>query len=395
MPEIISIMKKTIKKFNFVLVVDCGNPPSFGDPVYTFNPSMGTYAPGITVTYGCADTATHELIGSPDVTCDAATACWGDAPICQLGVCGDPPNIDDATFTGATPPYAPMDMVTYSCSGTHTLKESATITCQADRSWTASPVCVLKECGDPPTITEGSFSGSTSPYTPGEMVTYSCSNMPPHTLMGTATIRCQDDETWTAAPICIVTVCCPPPSIPLGTFSPIQDTYSPTNTVTYKCCNGITITGASTTNTCGSDEKWSLTGASLPSCVGCSQPPSVNLGTFSPFKDSYSPTDTVTYDCCNGITITGASTINTCENDGTWSLTGASLPLCTPTVCPPPPVVAEGLLEESQKKQMYAINEFVTYECNFDTEPMMTRTNICGAEGLWTNIFPDICKDVP
>nr|CAB3266725.1 sushi, von Willebrand factor type A, EGF and pentraxin domain-containing protein 1-like [Phallusia mammillata] len=195
--------------------------------------------------------------------------------------------------------------------------------------WTSGPTCVAIECGDPPTIADGTFPAA-PPYTPTETVSYTCSST--HTLNGPNSITCGSDGTWSAGPVCILTVCCPPPSIPLGTFSPIQD--------------------------------------------------------------SYSPMDTVTYDCCNGITITGASTTNTCRNDGTWSVTGASLPSCTPTVCPPPPSVINGGVEPGSQKLTYTITpaETVTYECNAGVKPGAGDTNTCGADGLWTTVFPDVCN---
>nr|CAB3266731.1 sushi, von Willebrand factor type A, EGF and pentraxin domain-containing protein 1-like [Phallusia mammillata] len=211
----------------------------------------------------------------------------------------------------------------------HTLEGSPTITCGADGRWSSGPACVLIECDDPPTIDEATFFDA-SPYTPGDMATYTCSET--HALNGPNQITCGADGTWSAGPVCILKFCPPPPSIPLGTFSPYQDTYMPSETVTYECCNGITITDTS-------------------------------------------------------------GTTNTCGGGGTWTLTGASLPSCTPTGCPPPPIVLQGDVQSTDQKLTYAFNEMITYECNFSPKAGQTPSNTCGADGLWTNHSPDICEE--
>nr|CAB3266735.1 sushi, von Willebrand factor type A, EGF and pentraxin domain-containing protein 1 [Phallusia mammillata] len=263
--------------------------------------------------------------------------------------------------------------------------------------WTpmSRPICVRQVCPDPLDVANGNIIidrpvGETL-NVPGTMVRYMCNEG--YDLVGEMTIICQDTKTWDPpnTQTCVRQECCPPPSIAFGSFTNSKLVYQVNDMIAYICDDGAPPIGPAT-SMCLADGTWSLT--PLPTCQAvCPPPPSIPLGTFSPIQDTYSPTNTVIYDCCNGITITGTSTTNTCGSDGTWSLTGALLPSCTPTVCPPPPVVVEGKLDPNMVKLTYALGEMIEYECNFSPKLGQTETNTCGAKGLWTKTFPDICNE--
>nr|CAB3266730.1 sushi, von Willebrand factor type A, EGF and pentraxin domain-containing protein 1 [Phallusia mammillata] len=365
----------------------CGAPPSleFG----SFTPNAADYIPGTRITYSCP--SNYDLFGNPHNQCSLSGE-WSEstAPQCLLKECPKPVTISAGSFSPVLGSYVPGSVITYTCTSEFDLLGLATITCQDDKTWDPpnTQICQLVVCNAPPSIADGSYNPLQAMYQPGEFVTYACTDSTTHTLIGVGIVTCQPDRTWTQMPFCKRLTCNEPPPIANGNFGPVIGDYIPSTTVTYSC-SGIYRVEGNPTITCGNTGSWSQ----VPSCVpiDCGPPQGIELGTYSPALESYPPFTTVTYSCCNGITIStpmGGFTF-TCQEDGTWS--PQALPSCTPTVCPPPPSLIQGLVQGSDQKLLYAINEVITYECNNGPKLGETESNTCGADGLWTNTFPDIC----
>ncbi|XP_076804784.1 zonadhesin-like isoform X1 [Clavelina lepadiformis] len=125
--------------------------------------------------------------------------------------------------------------------------------------------------------------------------------------------------------------CLEPSTIKNGYFEDQNppDPYFENDSILYKCNDGFALIGPSA-SVCGSDGRWSLTNSNLPQCKrACGNPPAISNGYF----DNQHPSHLfvvgkqITYHCNGGFALVGFSA-SECGADGSWSLTGSSLPGC-------------------------------------------------------------------
>ena len=208
---------------------DCGAPPAVNPPL-NVDSSGGTLL-GDTITYSCD--SGYDLVGNAIRTCTASG--WSDSePTCELEpiTCG--PN---------------------TCNGHGTCVEQGGVFdhCECDDGWTGDTCGTEVDCGAPdPAPADGSIDYTTTTY--GSTATYSCNAG--YSLVGTASVTCQNDGTWSdVAPVCDPVDCGNPDPAPAnGSVSYTSTTYG--SAATYDCNAGYGLVGNATT-TCQSNGTWS------------------------------------------------------------------------------------------------------------------------------------------
>ncbi|XP_066300403.1 CUB and sushi domain-containing protein 3-like [Branchiostoma lanceolatum] len=161
-----------------------------------------------------------------------------------------------------------QDIVRFTCDSGYDRVGTASVTCQADRSWNGVvPSCTRVQCPALTAPANGEMTGST--FYQDEM-RFTCDVG--YELVGSSTLTCQADRTWDGvAPSCTRVQC---PMLP----SPINGGLSGTNfymdTLLFSCDLGYNLIGYSS-STCRADQSWS---ANAPSCNDIDECLAANAG---------------------------------------------------------------------------------------------------------------------
>ncbi|KAI1888389.1 hypothetical protein AGOR_G00184640 [Albula goreensis] len=173
------------------------------------------YTFGSKVTFSCKKG--FLLRGPAEIQCLASLK-WSRAPpTCQPVACGEPSAVENAnvTFTGRT--Y--MSTASYTCVEGYRLQGRAEVLCEASGRWSdPALLCVMVDCGHPPTLMDASTVGSN--FTLGSLVHYICKEG--YTLIGLMTRECLPTGEWSQSSAhCLARSCGPPasnrPCLPRGT----------------------------------------------------------------------------------------------------------------------------------------------------------------------------------
>lgn len=154
------------------------------------------------------------------------------------------------------------DVASYSCAAGYSLVGDRSRTCQPDGTWSgAAPTCMANRC-TPDLVAPANGSVSHTTRRTGQSATFSCDAG--YTLVGSATVTCQPDGTWSASsPTCMANPCTPNLTAP--TNGTVDRTTGTTGQVaTYGCNLGYQLVGA-TTRACQTSGTWS---GSAPTCAG-------------------------------------------------------------------------------------------------------------------------------
>ncbi|XP_019627140.1 PREDICTED: CUB and sushi domain-containing protein 3-like, partial [Branchiostoma belcheri] len=380
-------------------------------------PANGAVSPTGAVSYPNGVTFTcnpgYTLNGAATPTCQADGTWSNPIPTCQAVQCP----ARAAPANGAVSPTGAVSYpngVTFTCDSGYTLNGVATLTCQADGTWSNPvPTCQAVQCPARAAPANGAVSPTGAVSYPNG-VTFTCN--PGYTLNGAATPTCQADTTWSnPVPSCTPRPC-PALTAPTnGALSPLGPHAFPT-VVTFTCNPGYVRSGAADT-TCRADGTRSNP---VPTCtVGqCSTLTAPANGAISTTATSYntvvtftcnsgyvlngatsttcqangavSPTGTVpypngvTFTCNTGYTLNGV-TAPTCQADGTWS---SPVPTCTrkTTVqCSALTAPANGAVSPTGA---VSYPNGVTFTCNPGYTLNGVATPTCQADGTWNSPVP-------
>ncbi|XP_019618629.1 PREDICTED: sushi, von Willebrand factor type A, EGF and pentraxin domain-containing protein 1-like [Branchiostoma belcheri] len=329
----------------------------------------GGHAYGDVASFSCS--SGYELAGGDATrTCQDDQQWSGTQPTCARKACTtlDPPP-NGAVYGG----HLYGDTATFACDVGYELSGPSTITCQDIQTWTAaSPTCDIKYCKAVSAPTNGQVSGGNL-Y--GDTVTFTCDTG--YELLGSATITCLANETWShSPPVCQMVTC--PELLPLanGQMSG-GNLYG--DIVTFVCNPGYELSG-SDQRTCGANKQWSGSPA-VCNRVSCPTLPTLLHGSISG-ETLYG--DLLTFDCDQGYELYGNANV-TCQADQTWSGTA---PLCREILCPPltPPL-------NGQMAGGNAYGDIVVYVCDAGYELVggnVTRT--CQEDKEWSGTQPECHK---
>ncbi|XP_078689172.1 uncharacterized protein LOC144920716 [Branchiostoma floridae x Branchiostoma belcheri] len=285
----------------------------------------------------CDPNAACRDVAAPDTgaTCTCNDGYEGDGEVCTAVQCPTPM----APENGALSPegadtYVYQDEVEFSCNEGYDLNGADRVTCQADRTWSdLVPTCTPVQCDPLSAPARGALSPADA-RTYQDAVQVTCEDG--YELNGAASVTCQADGTWSEPlPECKA-VQCPTLMAPEnGAMSPEgADTYEYQDEVEFSCNQGYEMDGSSSV-TCQSDKEWS---APVPTCtaVQCPTLMAPENGAMSPEEaDSYIYQDEVDFSCDEGFELEGASSV-TCQADQEWSAPAPTCKLidrCDPNPC--------------------------------------------------------------
>ncbi|XP_078666423.1 uncharacterized protein LOC144908582 isoform X2 [Branchiostoma floridae x Branchiostoma belcheri] len=316
----------------------------------------------------CDNNATCRLLGSTfECSCDVGLV--GDGFNCSVVQC----HVLTAPVNGALSPTGRrqyQDVVTFTCNPGYSLVGTASLTCLLNGTWSASPpTCNPRQC---PTL-NAPANGVTFYQT---VVGFTCNAG--YVLNGAAAATCQADGTWSnTVPTCTLVVC-PARAAPAnGAVSPTGAVPYP-NGVTFTCNTGYTLNGFAFA-TCRVDGTWS---SPVPTCAPIQCPPRT-----APANGVVSPTGAVSYpngvtfNCNPGYVLNGAATA-TCKADGTWS---NPVPTCQVVKCPARPAPANGAVSPTGP---VSYPNGVTFTCNTGYILNGAVDTTCTADGTWGNPVP-------
>ncbi|KAI8485711.1 hypothetical protein Bbelb_365450 [Branchiostoma belcheri] len=315
----------------------------------------GSNTLGDTVTYSCDPG--YNLVGSATRTCQADLTWTASDPTCEAPTNG--------AVTGSN---SLGDTVTYSCDSGYNLVGSATRTCQADLTWTASaPTCEVVQCLVLTSPTNGAVSGSNS-Y--GDVLSFTCDTG--YNLVGSTTLTCQSDGTWSgSSPTCTIVQCralTPPANGEMSGSRSYQDVMQ------FTCHSGYERVGAASI-TCQADGTWS---GNVPSCgaVAC---PILSAPANGAMSGSNFYQDLVQFTCGYGYDLVGNSAL-TCQSDATWS---GSVPTCTPVQCP---ILTAPLNGAKTGSNFYP--NMVQFSCSSGYNLVGNSALTCQADATWSGTVP-------
>ncbi|XP_078598029.1 E-selectin-like [Branchiostoma floridae x Branchiostoma japonicum] len=212
-----------------------------------------------------------------------------------------------------------QDQATFSCNPGYNVIGTNPVTCQADGTWNAAfPTCAAVQC---PALTPPTNGGVSGENYYQNVATFTCDSG--YNLVGTSTISCQADATWSAAfPTCAGVQC---PALTSPTNGGVSGSNNYPDAATFYCNSGYNVVGTNPIS-CQADATWS---AAFPTCAAglC---PTLSSPTNGAVSGSNSLGDTATFTCNSGYNLVGGST-RTCQADLTWS---GSSPTCAAVQCP-------------------------------------------------------------
>ncbi|CAG12911.1 unnamed protein product, partial [Tetraodon nigroviridis] len=391
-------------------VVNCTDPGIPANSIRESKIEHGNFTFGSVVFYDC--NPGYYLFGSSVLTCLPLGHWDKPLPECIEVDCGHP----------GTPPYAVMSgekftfgsTVRYSCSGDRQLVGDSLLNCQLNGHWSGPlPHCSgdsSDTCGDPGTPAHASREAGN--FKVRSKVRFTCAVG--HTLYGSAERICfsQRDLVREAAVLQTLSVLIVFPAHPFSTtFLPIYSSYlhllaqllfysavqcsnpaTPTHgrisrldgttfshSIVYSCMEGYLLTG-SITRQCLANGTWSGT---APNCtmITCGDPgvPANGLKVGDDFTVGHN----VTFTCQPGYAMMGGNNpvTRTCTNNSTWS---GTLPTCQVVTCPPPPPIANALLEGL----VFEWGTSVTYRCLPGYEHSFPAVLTCAGNGTWRGDLP-------
>lgn len=343
----------------------CGQAPKIANGYVQYSTGV-VY--GSTATYVCA----AGYNGSATITCQQ-NGTWQAAPVCTGVNCSlRSMGINYGTvklFTGDG--FSAGTVYSYNCSIGYMLRGSPLVSCNTTGIWShSSPTCTKVQCLVP-TLTHGTINAGGQMFVDyNATLAVSCST-PGYTLVGSATITCQHNMTFTALPICQdVNECasnpCPPTAQCLNTDGSYRCTCWPGFTASGADC--VDISECAVYNGGCSDICRELNGSYACDCrlgsvlytqngtMGfiipptetglryndtyfinhtcvrkqCPMPPSVTYGYLTDRRKQYNYGDTITVNCLQDYVLNGVVTL-TCQSNGTWS---SDFPSCEIAMCP-------------------------------------------------------------
>ncbi|XP_060780908.1 CUB and sushi domain-containing protein 1a [Neoarius graeffei] len=302
-------------------------------------------------------------------------------PICKVVNCSDPGFVENAVRHSShryPESFSYQHTVMYHCKKGFYLLGSSVLTCQSNGLWDRSlPKCLSISCGDPGIPPFAILSGRK--FINGAVVSYSCSQS--RTLVGNATLHCQEDGRWSGSPpYCSggsAGFCGDPGVPPHG--SRLGEEFRIRSLLRFTCEAGYMLMGSSE-RTCLQNGSWSGT---QPVCeaVSCGNPGTPAYARIV-FSDGMHFSSSVSYVCWEGYKTTGLTTRH-CTTNGTWT---GSAPDCTVISCGDPGPIANGIYMGNE----FTFNKTVRYRCNpgYIMDPPGRDTLYCSKDGTWNQTKP-------
>ncbi|KAG8504406.1 Complement receptor type 2 [Galemys pyrenaicus] len=305
--------------------------------------SLGTFAPGLTVTYSCEPG--YLLRGTTTVQCLSSGHWTPTPPTCREARCPSPGPFPNGQVEGPRN-LSVGNAMTFRCNPGYWLQGQPSSQCVLagqQATWTRMPVCEEIRCPPLPPIPHGSHTGRpgvSPPY--GSTVNYTCDPDPEDgvafVLRGARTLVCTSDGQRTGqwsgpAPRCELagpTPPCPAPRVRRGrVLAGLREHYSYNDTVRFACEAGFSLRGSPGAR-CTARGTWE---PAAPVCEReCEAPPEVAHGHREDGgRLRFPPGTAVTYRCMPGHVLEGEEAVR-CSPDGEWT---PAAPWCRVAECEP------------------------------------------------------------
>ncbi|KZS17024.1 putative Sushi [Daphnia magna] len=285
--------------------------------------------------------------------------------------------------------------ITFGCHEGYQLEGEEQITCLPDGTWSNSlPVCVARSCGEPPSIENGWMAVRGTGV--NDTVSYSC--QPGYRLSGGDSRTCLSNGLWSGEDLACDPVVCPVPKAPEhGTWT--VGGFIPGSTIRFECLPGFTLIGSATI-TCLTDKSWS---DQPPSCqqITCPSLRDPDHGTVQLIRwlsDNQEMNNeinqrltagyrsTAHYTCDRGYQLFGPEQ-RICTEQGKWSERG---PQCQRVWCPEPQAPTQGFVMGTGRQ----FGDRVRYACSAGYRLIGADDSTCLADGIWSALSPQ-CEASP
>ncbi|XP_065068743.1 sushi, von Willebrand factor type A, EGF and pentraxin domain-containing protein 1-like isoform X2 [Rhopilema esculentum] len=312
--------------------------------------------------------------GFGEITCQGSGK-WSKKPTCKFVTCdAGHLNIENGKVTGDDAGTSCTNTynckLTYTCDNGYDLIDDGQPICQENGQWSKRKSrCEPKTCVDPRPINGGRLvSGG---FLFPSSVKYEC--LEGYTMVGPDELKCQADGTWNREPNCIGIKCGKPPELKNGYQVSLQQEYSFSDVVVYKCNDGFQ-TSSRLETTCQANGQWSNFTASCKA-ITCSEP---NIANSENDRDSapYAVGTRLKVECKAGFKLNGEPTI-TCNANGVWD----SYPKCESAITCSEPNIANS--ENDRDSAPYAVGTRLKVECKAGFKLNGEPTITCNANGVW------------
>nr|XP_017203310.1 complement receptor type 2 [Oryctolagus cuniculus] len=355
------------------------------------------FDPGTSVKYRCDPG--YVLVGKESIQCTSDGEWTPTAPQCKVAEC-DP--IGNQLFKKPQDGFVRPD-VSSSCDEGYRLSESVYQLCQGTVPWYMEiRLCKEITCSSPPTIYNGTHTGSPSgdiPY--GTTITYTC-NPGPETgvqfsLIGEPTIRCTSDDQkrgiWSGpAPLCSLSTpdvqCSHVHVANAHRIAGKEAPYFYNDSVTFECNPGFTLKGSRQIR-CKANNVWD---PEIPVC---------EKEACQPVRDPQElladlRVELVNATCQDGYHLAEYA-YHKCQDveKGIWL---QKTPVCEVIHCQPPPVIENGRHTSGMTQQFRYASE-VSYQCDQGFYLLGKKTLQCRSDskgrGSWSGPPPQCLHSPP
>ncbi|CAD5125275.1 DgyrCDS13521 [Dimorphilus gyrociliatus] len=380
--------------------ITCGDPGDISN-----GEKSGQFLFEDVVTYVC-DNGYEKISGNLQIKCDADKVWRDEKPVCERVNCTVPEVIPFAVIEGDS--YRFGDSLKYICQDGFSTDDGKVVTriCQANREWTGTlPICKRLACGKPENPTNAIAYGEE--YVFQSKIFYKCFEGHEQSE-GDKEIICQADTSWSGSPISCEPIECPEPPIVFNAQVFGQNGFGQEKT--YSCNFGYILKSGDLTRKCQGDKSWSgaspvceLPPATTPKptdkfdpnpkptdppvkqedviCQGLAVVPNANK--YGP-EGYVSKGLYVTFVCHEGYEFIEDSTLQSIKVSCLGDRWSRGVPQCKAIVCPSPSVIPHAIIS---KPEVFLIGSTVEYTCPIGMEYEdrgISRTITCLATKKWS-----------
>ncbi|KAK3574905.1 hypothetical protein QTP86_018370 [Hemibagrus guttatus] len=312
-------------------MVTCGKPPEIPNSVIVSDHKKEIMEFEDVIEYDCVDGYT--LVGNASVVCQE-NGKYSSLPQCK-DECPKPVLKENLVLSDSAllkNNFPNGSVISLECAiGYEVDKGSSTITCVGGEWSHQELTCKMVTCGKPPEIPNSVIVSDRKKEIMEfeDVIEYDCEDG--YTLVGNASVVCQENGKYSSLPQCKVVTCGKPPEIPNSVIvsDRKKEIMEFEDVIEYDCEDGYTLVGNASV-VCQENGKYS----SLPQCkvVTCGKPPEIpnSVIVSDRKKEIMEFEDVIEYDCVDGYTLVGNASV-VCQENGKYS----SLPQCKEIIAAP------------------------------------------------------------
>ncbi|RXG68519.1 Sushi, von Willebrand factor type A, EGF and pentraxin domain-containing protein 1 [Armadillidium vulgare] len=306
----------------------------------------------------------YKIEGESKLTCQANAQWDKEMPFCSPLICPPAPRPPHSSYNSSELYFESFTHLEYKCDLGFTTKiRNKILQCSSQAVWKGELIdCKPVDCGKPKNIKHGIIDGDK--YTFGHIIDFSC--FEGYKLIGEPKATCQSNGKWTDMPTCERITCGSPPLTPFGNVVMDKPEGDFNSSVHYECHRGYVLNGFPKI-ICEKSGEWS---SLAPRCdpVLCPEPPEELNAVIS--GNVYEFDKNITYQCNEGFSMQGISTL-TCLENGKWS---SDFPVCDMIICEVPTEVPNAKWETKKLSEVPVRTEPLSAYKSFKGKKVRQRT---------------------